>query len=157
MDYINFITNPEEKGGLVEKPDISNLHLAEQMPPGEVPNYFFKNSKDLTFENVSEAWGFSEATISNGAVYADLDNDGDLDLIVNHINKISSVFENKLNQSGEIEIPSFLKIRFEGSGNNKFGIGVRIEAYVHGSKIIQENFTSRGFQSSVAPEINLGL
>lgn len=157
MDYINFITNPEEKGGLVEKPDISNLHLAEQMPPGGVPNYFFKNSKDLTFENVSEAWGISEATISNGAVYADLDNDGDLDLIVNHINKISSVFENKLNQSGEIEIPSFLKIRFEGSGNNKFGIGVRIEAYVHGSKIIQENFTSRGFQSSVAPEINLGL
>ncbi|MCR9015200.1 VCBS repeat-containing protein [Aquiflexum gelatinilyticum] len=157
MDYINFITNPEEKGGLVQKPDISDLNLAGQMPPGEVPNYFFKNSGNLTFENVSEAWGISEATISNGAVYADLDNDGDLDLVVNHINKISSVFENSLNQSGETETQSFLKIRFEGLGNNKFGIGVRVEAYMNGVKIIQENFTSRGFQSSVAPEINLGL
>jgi hypothetical protein len=157
MDYINFITNPEIKDGLVQRPDISDLKISGQMPPGEVPNYFFKNSGNLRFENVSKAWGISEATISNGAVYADLDNDGDLDLVVNHINKISSVFENKLNQSGETETQSFLKIRFEGSGNNKFGIGARVEAYIKGSKIIQENFTARGFQSSVAPEFNLGL
>lgn len=157
MDYINFITNPEIKDGLVQKPDISNLKLAGQMPPGEVPNYLFKNSGDLTFENVSEAWGISEATISNGAVYADLDNDGDLDLIVNHINQPSEIFENRLYQIPNSEKPSFLKIRFEGSGNNKFGIGARVEAYIIGSKIIQENFTARGFQSSVAPEVNLGL
>jgi enediyne biosynthesis protein E4 len=157
MDYINFITNPEIKDGLVQRPDISDLKISGQMPPGEVPNYFFKNSGDLTFENVSEAWGISEATISNGAVYADLDNDGDLDLIVNHINQPSEIFENRLYQLPKGEKPSFLKIRFEGSGNNKFGIGARVEAYINESKIIQENFTSRGFQSSVAPEINLGL
>ncbi|MCL6259232.1 VCBS repeat-containing protein [Aquiflexum sp. TKW24L] len=157
MDYINFITNPEIKEGLVQRPDISDLKISGQMPPGEVPNYFFKNSRNLTFENVSMAWGISEATISNGAVYADLDNDGDLDLIVNHINQPSEIFENKLNQLPGGEKPSFLKIRFEGSGYNKFGIGARVEAYVNGLKIIQENFTSRGFQSSVAPEINLGL
>ncbi|MCH6236159.1 VCBS repeat-containing protein [Cognataquiflexum rubidum] len=157
MDYINFITNPEIKDGLVQRPDISDLKISGQMPPGEVPNYFFKNSGNLTFENVSKAWGISEATISNGAVYADLDNDGDLDLIVNHINEPSEIFENRLYQLPTSEKPSFLKIRFEGSGNNKFGIGARVEAYIKGSKIIQENFTARGFQSSVAPEINLGL
>ena len=157
MDYINFITNPEIRDGLVQRPDISDLKISGQMPPGEVPNYFFRNSGNLTFENVSEAWGITEATISNGAVYADLDNDGDLDLIVNHINQPSEIFENKLNQFTSSEKPSFLKIRFEGSGNNKFGIGVRVEAYLGDAKIIQENFTSRGFQSSVAPEINLGL
>lgn len=157
MDYINFITNPEIKDGLIQKPDISDLKLAGQMPPGEVPNYFFKNSGNLRFENVSEAWGISKATVSNGAVYADLDNDGDLDLIVNHINQPSEIFENRLNQLPDEEKPSYLKIRFEGSGNNKFGIGTKVEAYINGSKIIQENFTARGFQSSVAPEINLGL
>lgn len=157
MDYINFITNPETKDGLVQRPDISDLKISGQMPPGEVPNYFFKNSANLRFENVSEKWGISEATISNGAVYADLDNDGDLDLIVNHINQPSEIFENRLYQHPNSEKPSFLKIRFEGSGNNKFGIGARVEAYINGSKIIQENFTARGFQSSVAPEINLGL
>jgi hypothetical protein len=157
MDYINFITNPEIKDGLVQRPDISDLKISGRMPPGEVPNYFFKNSGNLRFENVSEKWGISEATISNGAVYADLDNDGDLDLIVNHINQPSEIFENRLYQLPNSEKPSFLKIRFEGSGNNKFGIGARVEAHINGSKIIQENFTARGFQSSVAPEINLGL
>ena len=157
MDYINFITNPEEKEGLAQKPDISDLNLAGQMPPGEVPNYFFKNSGNLTFENVSKAWGISGATISNGAVYADLDNDGDLDLIVNNINQSSEIFENRLNQLPNIGKQSFLKIRLKGTGNNKFGIGTKVEAFGNGKKIIQENFTARGFQSSVAPEINLGL
>ena len=157
MDYINFITNPEIKEGLVQRPDFSDFKLAGQMPPGEVPNYLYKNSGNLTFENVSEKWGISEATISNGAVYADLDNDGDLDLIVNHINQPSSVFENRLNPSTNNENPSYLKIRFEGSGKNKFGIGARVEAYRDRQKIVQQNFTVRGFQSSVAPEVFLGL
>jgi enediyne biosynthesis protein E4 len=157
MDYINFITNPEIKDGLVQRPDISDLKISGKMPPGNVSNYLFKNSGNLTFENVSEAWGISQATISNGAVYADLDNDGDLDLIVNHINQPSEIFENRLNQLSDGDNHSFLKIRFEGIGNNRFGIGARVEAYIRGAKIIQENFTARGFQSSIAPEIHMGL
>ena len=77
--------------------------------------------------------------------------------LLDFLKQPSEIFENRLYQLPNSEKPSFLKIKFEGSGNNKFGIGARVEAYINGSKIIQENFTARGFQSSVAPEINLGL
>ncbi|MEB2781509.1 VCBS repeat-containing protein [Algoriphagus sp. C2-6-M1] len=157
MDYINFITNPELEDGMVKKPEISNLDLAKKMPSGKVSNYIYKNSGDLSFQDKSAAWGFSKATVSNGAVYADLDNDGDLDLVVNNLNEQAGIFENQLIQKLYSDKSSFLKIRFEGNGNNKFGIGARVEAFSMDQTLVQENFTSRGFQSSVAPEIHLGL
>jgi hypothetical protein len=106
---------------------------------------------------MSADWGISKATASNGAVYADLDNDGDLDLVINNLNAQAGVFENQLNKLSEQAKTAFLKIRFEGANNNKFGIGVRVEAFGNGRTLVQENFTVRGFQSSVAPEIHLGL
>lgn len=157
MDYINFITNPELEDGMVKKPEISNLDLAKKMPSGKVSNYIYKNTGNLSFQDMSTAWGFSDATVSNGAVYADLDNDGDLDLVVNNLNEQAGIFENQLIQKFNSDKSSFLKIRFEGSENNKFGIGARVEAFSKGQTLVQENFTSRGFQSSVAPEIHLGL
>ncbi len=157
LDYINFISNPELKNGLQNRPDISDLKLSEKMPPGDVTNFFFKNRGDLTFENVSRNWGITEKSISNGAVYTDLDNDGDLDLIVNNINGQAEIFENRLSQLSDTIKNNYLKIRFKGLGGNKFGIGSRVEAYSNNNIIVQENFNSRGFQSSTAPEIHLGL
>jgi hypothetical protein len=157
LDYINFISNPELKNGLQNRPDISDLKLSEKMPPGDVTNFFFKNRGDLTFENVSRNWGITEKSISNGAVYTDLDNDGDLDLIVNNINGQAEIFENRLSQLSDTIKNNYLKIRFKGLGGNKFGIGTRVEAYSNNNIIVQENFNSRGFQSSTAPEIHLGL
>ncbi len=157
LDYINFISNPELKNGLQSRPDISDLKLSEKMPPGDVTNFFFKNRGDLTFENVSRNWGITKKSISNGAVYTDLDNDGDLDLIVNNINGQAGIFENRLSQLSDTLKNNYLKIRFEGLGGNKFGIGSRVEAYSNNNVIVQENFNSRGFQSSTAPEIHLGL
>ncbi|MFM8361173.1 MAG: FG-GAP repeat domain-containing protein, partial [Haliscomenobacter sp.] len=79
MDYINFISNEEAPGGLKNNPDLSDKRLVDEMPDGAVPNYFFKNKGDLTFRDVSREWGMDSPTLSNGAAYADLDNDGDLD------------------------------------------------------------------------------
>lgn len=157
MDYINFITNPELEKGLVKKPEISNLDLAQKMPSGKVSNYIYKNTGNLSFQEMGADWGISKATVSNGAVYADLDNDGDLDLVVNNLNAQAGVFENQLNKLSGKGKTSFLQLRFEGAGNNKFGIGVHVEAFSKDRTLVQENFTSRGFQSSVAPEIHLGL
>ncbi|TXE08916.1 VCBS repeat-containing protein [Algoriphagus aquimarinus] len=157
MDYINFITNPELEDGMVKKPEISNLDLAQKMPSGKVSNYIYKNTGNLSFQDMSADWGISKATASNGAVYADLDNDGDLDLVVNNLNAQASVFENQLNKISGKDKTTFLKLRFEGARNNKFGIGARVEAFSKDQTLIQENFTARGFQSSVAPEIHLGL
>ncbi|MFN3760858.1 MAG: FG-GAP-like repeat-containing protein [Algoriphagus aquaeductus] len=158
LDYINFLMNPELKDGFQNKPDLRNLQLAKKMPPGDVGNFIFKNNGDLTFEDLSRKWGFSEKSISNGAVYVDLDNDGDLDLVVNNINEQAGIFQNRLDQiSGDTADKNFLKVKFEGQNRNKFGIGARVEIYSKNQVQVRENYTSRGFQSAVAPELHFGV
>ncbi|MEN2283777.1 VCBS repeat-containing protein [Algoriphagus sp. SE2] len=157
LDYINFITNPELKEGLKNKPDISDLELSKEMPPGNVSNFLFKNKGNLTFQDVSKEWGILNKTISNGAVYSDLDNDGDLDLLVNNINEQASIFENRLDQFYDSIKNNYLRVRFKGLSKNKFGVGARVEIYSNAQMFVQENFNSRGFQSSTAPELNFGL
>ncbi len=156
MDYINFITgnDPENPEAKIE---ISNLELASKMPPGMVNNYFFRNNGDLRFENVSTAWGMTEATASNGSVYVDLDNDGDLDLVVNNINQTAGIFKNHLMEKKHMEGKAYLKIKLQGKSANRFGIGSKVIAFAGDLQVSQENYTSRGFQSSVAPELHLGL
>lgn len=102
-------------------------------------------------------WGIDQHTISNGAAYVDLDNDGDLDLVINHINEPASILRNNLMEYSEDGGKAFLKIKFEGKRSNPFGIGAKVIAYANNLEVTQENFTSRGFQSSVAPELHLGL
>lgn len=158
LDYMNFITNPELKEGLQNKTNISDLELAEKMPPGDVSNFIFNNNGDLTFRDVSHEWGISGKNISNGAIYVDLDNDGDLDLVINNINEPAGIYENRLGKfSDSISRLNHLKVRFKGLGWNKFGIGARVEVYYKNQVQVQENFTSRGFQSSTSPEIHFGL
>lgn len=157
LDYMNFVTNPNLDNGLQNNADITDLELASEMPYGDVTNFFFRNNKDLTFQDVSATWNIAKKSISNGAAYADLDNDGDLDLIINNINASAEILENQQAQQLDQSKNKFLKIRFKGLNGNKFGIGSRVEAFGNKGQISQENFTSRGFQSSTAPEIHLGL
>lgn len=158
LDYMNFVTNPEIEEGLQNKPNISDLDLAGKMPPGDVGNFIFRNNGDLTFKDVSQEWGLSGNGISNGAIYADLDNDGDLDLVINNINQPAGIYENRLGHfSDSSKTVNYLKVRFDGLGLNKFGIGARVELYYKNKIQVQENFTSRGFQSSIAPEVHFGL
>ena len=158
LDYVNFLTNPELEEGYKNQPNLNNLELSEKMPPGDVSNFAFKNNGNLTFKDVSTNWGFTEKSISNGAVYVDLDNDGDLDLVVNNINSPAGIFQNNLNQiTASAAKKNYLKIKLEGQNGNTFGIGARVEAYAKNQIQVQENYASRGFQSSVAPELHFGL
>ncbi|MBN3583872.1 VCBS repeat-containing protein [Algoriphagus aestuarii] len=158
LDYMNFVTNPEIVDGLQNKPDISDLALADKMPSGEIGNFIFKNNGDLTFRDVSQDWGVFGNSISNGAVYADLDNDGDLDLVINNINQAAGIYENRLGQfSDSSRTVRYLKLKFKGLELNRFGIGARVELYNKDQIQVQENFTSRGFQSSIPPEVHFGL
>jgi hypothetical protein len=157
LDYMNFVTNPNLENGFQNNAEITDLELSSEMPSGAVANFFFRNNKDLTFQDVSSTWNIAQKNFSNGAAYADLDNDGDLDLIINNINAAAEILENQQAQQTDKTKNNFLKIRFKGLETNKFGIGSRVEAYRNKEQIIQENFTSRGFQSSTAPEVHLGL
>lgn len=157
MDYVNFISNSEIPDGLINNPNLSDRNLIDQMPDGSVANYFFRNNGDLTFKDVSASWSSASPTLSNGAAYADLDNDGDLDLVVNNINEPAGIYRNLLMETTPADSVAYLKIVTDGEAQNTFGIGLKVLAYAEERVVMQENFTVRGFQSSMSPRLHLGL
>jgi len=154
MDYINFISNEAIQKQLATEKSQRNLELSKQIPQKKVKNYFYKNNKDKTFSNVTSTWASHGNSYSNGGVSVDLDNDGDLDLVINNINEDAFVLENTSNQNSQ---NSYLKIKFKGNSNNIFGIGTRVKAYYKGQVITEENYTTKGYLSSGEPKIHLGL
>jgi hypothetical protein len=128
--------------------------VTEKMPSVPIPNKAFRNRGDLSFEDIGEKWGFSKPTFSNGAAYADLDNDGDLDLIVNNVNQEALVYRN---HSTEKLKNHHFSINLKGKGQNTFAIGAKVNLY-RGDEIINFQLVpSRGFQSSVDYRLVFGL
>jgi hypothetical protein len=131
------------------------LELVKKMPSSNLTNYVFKNAAKGNFDNRTEQWGVKEISNSNGAVYADLDNDGDLEIIVNNINKAAFVFENKTVQSPSKK--HYLTVALKGEGQNSHGLGARVSVYANGSKQLQEQNPFRSYQSSVSYKLHFGL
>ncbi len=157
LDFINYVTEEETKIRIhFEEARESDLELIETMPQIKVPNFMFRNEGELAFRDVSAEWGLNQNSYSNGAAYADLDNDGDLDLVINNINQPAFLLRNELTQS-KLPDRHFLQIKLEGGAKNPFGIGARIEARLGDEVISREQYLSRGFQSSVSPLLHLGL
>ena len=154
MDYINFISNEDIQKQLATEKSQRNLELSKQIPQKKVKNYFYKNNKDKTFSNVTPTWVSHGNSYSNGGVSVDLDNDGDLDLVINNINEEAFVLENTSDQNSQ---NSYLKIKFKGNSNNIFGIGTTVKAFYKGQVITEENYTTKGYLSSVEPKIHLGF
>ena len=131
--------------------------LIEQIPKIKIPNYAFKNSGNLQFENVTKQWGMGEASFSNGAVYVDLDNDGDLDYVVNNINDEAFVYENTIRATNN-DSANYLEIQFKGEDKNLYGIGAWAEIYyANGKKQVYENSPYRGYLSTVDTRAFFGL
>jgi hypothetical protein len=128
--------------------------LVQQMPSIKLNNYVFRNNHDLCFTNVTADWGVTKSSISNGAAYADLDNDGDLDMVINNLNDEATVYRN--NTAGTPNA-HFIKIRLVGEGKNTLGIGAKVYVQTAAVSQMQEQFLSRGFQSSVDPVMHIGL
>lgn len=127
----------------------------EQMPSNKIPNYIFQNNGNETFTNRTNDWGFNYSTLSNGAAYADLDNDGDMDLVINNIDENAGVYRNN---AGKL-FPGnhYLKIKLQGSSKNLEGIGAKVKLYCSNQLYYQEQFPVRGFQSSVDQVLNFGI
>ena len=123
------------------------------MPSQPLVNYIYRNNGDLTFAHYSKEWGISEKSYSNGAAYADLDNDGDLELIVNNIDEEAFLYKNNARENN---LGNFIKIDFKGPPGNKMGIGSTVTIWLDGKLQMAELTLSRGYESSMEPMLYFG-
>lgn len=151
MDFLKFMGNALRDTRVMRQ---NLLSLVQKMPSSKVKSYFFRNNGNLTFSNSSTQWGITDSSNSNGAAYADLDNDGDLDLVVNNINQPAFIYENQTNRQLKNH---YLELKLEGSGKNTQGIGAKVTIYSKGKKQYLEQSPARGYQSSVSPVLHFGL
>jgi hypothetical protein len=131
--------------------------LIDSIPVVKIPNYMFRNKGDFTFEDVSRVWGVTHKSFSNGAAFADLDNDGDLDYVVNNINDPALVYENTLNHPNKEHQINYLRVRLEGPPTNRQAIGTAVTVYAGGRLQHFEQQVARGYLSSVEGIIHAGL
>jgi hypothetical protein len=154
MDFINFISNEKIQRKIEKGLHQDDFQLFKDIPKREAVNYFYRNKGDNTFTDVTKNWTNPEASLSNGAVYTDLDNDGDLDIVVNNINEDAYLLENT---SNDTSTTNYLKILFNGSKKNRLAIGAKVIAYLDGQPLLYENYTTRGYLSAVEPKLHIGL
>lgn len=134
----------------------SKQKLIDLIPQIKIPNYAFRNTNGLKFENVTKTWGMDEPSFSSGAVAVDLDNDGDLDYVINNINGKAFIYENTTNKDGKIGA-NYLDIKLTGSAKNRFGIGTFVEIYYKGKMQVYENSPYRGYLSTCDTKVHFGL
>lgn len=151
LDFIKFISS----GQIQNK--INNTKLVDQkalnmIPSGVTQNYIFKGDGELGFGNESQHWISNDTLVSGASAYGDLDNDGDLDLVVNNLNQEAKVYRNKTNDS-----QNFLKVKLQYRDKNTFGIGSKVYAYVNNQLQFKELMPMRGFQASSEPILHFGL
>ena len=153
QDFMNFFANDVIQKMVLtgKKEEVENI--VKQMPSRPIPNYAFQNNKNLTFSNQTTNWGFEKPTFSNGAAYGDLDNDGDLDLVINNVNEPIMVYKNKSSERGG----NYVKIRLEGDEENINAIGAKVSVYYSNKHIYNELIPTKGFQSSVEYTLTVGL
>ena len=148
LDYISY------DNGQVGSAGNFSLAAADKLPVVKINKYSFKNKGDLHFENTSTSWGFTQPAFSNGGVYVDLDNDGDLDIVMNNINENAFVYENK----SQDKTMHQLTVNIEGSGLNTQGIGATIHIF-YGDHLQQfyEHQPARGYLSSDDASAHFGV
>jgi enediyne biosynthesis protein E4 len=155
------ITDKDFANYRAEVGNIASIGLLEDsIPVVKIPNYIFRNNGDLTFNDVTKEWGLTLPSFSNGAAFADLDNDGDLDYVINNINSEASVYENTLYSGANDEhrqTNNFLRLVLMDPSNKKSAVGAKVRLYAGGSLQFFENTIYRGFLSSVENIIHFGL
>ena len=151
LDYIKYVSS-EQVVNTIGKTKLVDQKALSLMPSGAIQNCVFKGSGSFQFEDKSKSWLPNEKDCSTAAAYADLDNDGDLDIVVNNVDAIPGIYINQADESAH-----YLKIKLQYSKPNAYGIGTRVFAYAGGVIQYKEMYTARGFQASSEPLIHFGF
>ena len=154
LDYVKYLTGGNRYSPTRDNSAVANSTLFEKMPLQPDINHLFKNNGNLTFTSMGESWGFDTPDYSNGSTYADLDNDGDLELVVNNINGPASIYRNNAEQ-----LPGnhFLRVHLQGGDLNRMGIGARVTIYTRSGLQMAEQFSTHGFMSATSGDLHFGL
>ena len=152
-DFLRYWGDYKIKKAMDREP-VQLLDLIKAMPVTKYPNFIFKNNHDLTFTDKHTEWGLDQLKISSGAVYVDLDNDGDLDLVINNINNEAFIYKN---MSREEHQTSYLAVQLKEKNANTNAIGAKVYAYAGGMMQYSEVNPNRGYLSCVSTVLNFGL
>ena len=154
LDYLAYVAQPAIQRSLQSGITGQNLTVARRMPHLAAPNHAFRNEGNLTFRDVSSAWGLSEPGFSNGAAYVDLNNSGALDLVVNRIDAPAAIYRNHLRETTHAH---YLRVQLRGIGGNTEGIGAKVFVSAGGTTQLLEQVPTRGYESSVDHRLHFGL
>ncbi|MDB4877987.1 MAG: ASPIC/UnbV domain protein [Gemmatimonadetes bacterium] len=157
QDYIAFLANEETMKSVTNggRSKVDFGRLTKALTSTRISNYAFHNVGGLHFVNEARSWGLDTPSFSNGAAYGDLNGDGALDLIVNNVNDEAFVYRN--NARALHPENHFLRVKLDGEGGNRFGVGARVTLYAGGGMFMQEESPTRGFQSSMDYVLDFGL
>ena len=154
QDFVEFLGDRNTMQQMLSGKKFDAKEFIDKISSVPIPNYAFKNNGDLKFANQTKSWGLEGPGFSNGSAYGDLDNDGDLDLVVNNINAPLSVFKNKTNEKTKNH---FLTVKLKGTAKNLNGIGAKVTVYQQGTSKLLQQMPNRGFQSSSDHQMVFGL
>ncbi|WP_423148565.1 VCBS repeat-containing protein [Rubrolithibacter danxiaensis] len=154
MDFLKYTVANAQKDALKSGTVVFKTYdLVKKMPSNKLHNYIFQNNHNLTFTDRSTSWGIDAPSVSNSSAYADLDNDGDLDLIVNNINEPVMIYRN----NAELLNSGYIRIQLIGKGMNTSALGAKVYIETDSVTQYQEKYGVRGYQSSVDPVLLFGL
>src|SRR5437660_189094 len=154
QDYIAFLRSRETMVQATRGARVDFQRPVDAMSSTKLPNYAFRNRGDSTFANESASWGLDTPSFSGGAAYGDLDGDGAVDLVVNHVNQEAFVYRNN---ARTLTPNHYLQVRLEGTGANRFAIGAKVTMWSGGQQFFQEEEPTRGCQSSVDYVLTFGV
>ncbi|HTF16514.1 MAG TPA: VCBS repeat-containing protein, partial [Chryseolinea sp.] len=155
QDFVEFLGSDEQRNLALKGNKVDFKRFVDMMPSTKLRNYIFERQSHLQYKNVAEEWGLGEKGFSNGAAYGDLDNDGDLDLVVSNLNSESSVYRNMTHEQHPDR--HYLAFTFKGKDKNTYALGADVKVYVDQQVLAFEQMPIRGFQSSMDYKMIVGL